>query len=866
MTVATPPVLQRLAPVSGPLVGREAELDRLREAWARASTGRGGTVLLVGEAGVGKTRLVAELAYEVEEAGGTVAVGACRPGDEPYQPLVDALGPLPPGTDRDAVFDAVADVVAVRARRAPMLLVVDDLHHSDRSTLLVLGRLVQAAAGSSVLVLAVHRETAVDRSHPLGEFLARLPSGPEVERLNLGGLAPEAVVEMVGDAELAGRVWRQSEGNPVRVKELLRLESLDGAWPPDFDELVACRVVQLRPTARKLLEAAAVAGPEFHPSVAASAAGVPAERAPGVLKQLAAAGLVVEEQAGQGDTRRFTSEMLREAVVRRLAPTERVALHLRTGRALERQQRAGGPRPSLLALHFRAAAPVGGSAAAVVSSVRAGDRAMEVLAWEDAADHYGHGVAASAGAGPRARADLLLSLGEAQRLAGETARARQAFLEAATLARSCADGARMARAALALGQVAAVWGADPELEALAGEAGVLLGRGSAPGSPAASARSAFTDFASDALYDVLDGVEPRRRRAPPAPATPDVPSDPAASAGAAPAAALLRARHVALAGLEHAGERLAAADELVALAGRTGDDDLAITGRGWRLVDALGLGRVDQAAADQVAHADLARRLADPRHDADAAAWSAMRAMLDGRVDDARPAASDAFALAVEAGDPEAEASYLLQRWWLALEWGTPEELSEVAGACRARAATAAAGRAWRAAAALALARSGRLDLAAEELRRVVDLGLGELIRDPDRLQPLTCLVEVAWMLGDGYRAAAAGPLLEPFSDRLVVAGRGMACLGSAARASGLVAASAGHWDQAERQFKVALAVHRRIGALALLARTRFQWSQVLVERGRKGDKRRAAESRRKATEIATRLGMSRLLEDLAGH
>ena len=146
----------------------------------------------------------------------------------------------------------------------------------------------------------------------------------------------------------------------------------------------------------------------------------------------------------------------------------------------------------------------------------------------------------------------------------------------------------------------------------------------------------------------------------------------------------------------------------------------------------------------------------------------------------------------------------------------------------------------------------------------MVDHGLGELVRDPGRLHPLVVLAEVAWTLGDGYRAATVGPLLEPFADQLAVAGRGLACAGSVARACGLVAASAHRWEDAAQHLEAALAVHRRIGALPLLARTRFEWSRVLRERNRKGDRRRAAESERKAAELADRLGMSRLLEEMA--
>lgn len=191
--------------------------------------------------------------------------------------------------------------------------------------------------------------------------------------------------------------------------------------------------------------------------------------------------------------------------------------------------------------------------------------------------------------------------------------------------------------------------------------------------------------------------------------------------------------------------------------------------------------------------------------------------------------------------------------------------LSQVIDECRDRASTGAEGRMWRTALALALARDGRLDLAVEELRRVTDHGLGELVRTPGRLHPLAGLAEVAWMVGDAQRAAMVGPLLEPFADRLVVAGRGLVCHGSAARACGMVAASGHRWEEAQRHFEAALAVHRRIGAQPLLARTQFEWSSVLLQRGRKVDRRRAADWRRRSAELAESLGMSRLLREIAG-
>ena len=851
MTLTSPHVVQRLAPVGGPLAGRTAEMAALREAWAEAVAGRGGMVLLGGEAGVGKSRLAAELAGEVDAEGATVLVGRCPAGGaEPYHPLVEALGPLPPGHvgGREGVFMELAKVVAARAERSPVLLVLDDLHRTDRSTALAIRHVVQTAAHARILVLGTYRDITVDRAHPLMELL----SCPAVQRIEIEGLSVDDVTDLVGDPELGRRLWRGSAGNPVTMAELLRPGALDGHLR-SFDELVARRVSELRQPARAFLEAAAVAGSEFHVDVVARAVGIRSDRASAALKQVAGAGFVVEEPSGPGDTRRFVHDMVRESVVRGLEPGPRVDLHLKIGRALGADPRRSGAPAAVLAWHYRAAAPVGGSSPALGYSAQAGERAMELLAWEEAAVHFGHALAASAGADPKLRCDLLLALGEAQRLAGEKQRARQAFLEAATLAEACHDGARLARAALALGHVGAVWGKDAELERLAGEARTMLGEAVPP------SLTAQFDFASDSLYDVLDDVGHD-----PVPEPPAEVGTVEVSKGRVTGDAFHRARHVALAGPEHAGERLVAAEEIVALAVKTGDDELAVSGHGWRMIDALELGRADQSAADQAAHASAAQRLGGARPKADVETWAAMRALLEGRVDDARSSAAAAFALAYEAGDPEAEDTYLTQRWWLALEWGSTNELTAVANECRDRAASVAGGRAWRAAAALALARSGRLDLAAEELRRVTDHGLGELMRDTGRLHPLTSLAEVAWLVGDGPRAALLGPLLEPFAERLIVAGRGRVCTGSVARACGLVAASAHRWDDAGHHLLAAEVVHRSVGALPLLARTRYEWSTVLVQRGRKGDRRRAAEMRRKSEELATRFAMTRLLEEIA--
>jgi hypothetical protein len=236
-----------------------------------------------------------------------------------------------------------------------------------------------------------------------------------------------------------------------------------------------------------------------------------------------------------------------------------------------------------------------------------------------------------------------------------------------------------------------------------------------------------------------------------------------------------------------------------------------------------------------------------------------MRALVAGRSADAAAAAARAFALGTEAGDPTAAAAYLVQRWAVALEWGTDDDLVGVADECDAAASDGAASPAWRAMAAVALARAGQDELAAEELRRVMAGGLGKLRRDPGRLHPLACLAEAAWIVGDAAAASAVAGLLEPLAESCVVVQRGLVWRGSVARFYGLAVATTGRWDDAERHLGAALAVHRRGDAHALAARTRMEQAAVLRARRRRGDRRRAAEAERAAVEAARRLGMARL-------
>jgi class 3 adenylate cyclase/tetratricopeptide (TPR) repeat protein len=279
-----PPLLTDVGRI---FVGRESELDRLGQLWKETAAGERRVALLAGEPGVGKTRLAAELALQVHDAGGLVLAGRC---DEdlgvPYQPFVEALrhfvdhtrpgdlhgrlgrygGELArlvpevadaapdfpaslrsdPETERYRLFDAVAGWLAA-AGEEPLLFVLDDLQWAAKPTLLLLRHLLRSPNVMRVLFLGTYRDTDVHQDHPLRQVLADLRRQGGIDRLSLLGLDSSSVVAFMEQAAghqldeddilLARAVYEETEGNPFFVREILRhltesggLQRRDGRW------------------------------------------------------------------------------------------------------------------------------------------------------------------------------------------------------------------------------------------------------------------------------------------------------------------------------------------------------------------------------------------------------------------------------------------------------------------------------------------------------------------------------------------------------------------------------------------------------------------------------------------------------------
>jgi ATP/maltotriose-dependent transcriptional regulator MalT len=360
--------------VSPVLVGRAAEIAVLGESWARARGGSPATVLIGGEAGIGKTRLVRQFTAGVEAE---VLYGGCvdlSGGGLPFAPFTAALrghagspAELLPGdvqadtdTARARLFEEVLTRFAGLCARQPVVLVIEDVHWIDRSSLDLLSFLVrnQQAAGA-LLCVVTYRSDELERAHPLRGSLAELDRVAWTRRLELPRLTRRAVGSLVGAiagaepaAGLVAEIHRRSEGNPFFAEVLLDRQDQPGL-PESLQDLLLARVARLpEPTQAVLRVASAGVGQVSHELLAA-ASGLDNGALSAALRPAVAAGVLVVD----GDGYRFRHALISEAVRDDQLPGERATAHWRYAQALaaDHTLAADGSGPAELAFHWHAA-------------------------------------------------------------------------------------------------------------------------------------------------------------------------------------------------------------------------------------------------------------------------------------------------------------------------------------------------------------------------------------------------------------------------------------------------------------------------------------------------------------------------------
>ncbi|MCA1843198.1 MAG: AAA family ATPase, partial [Actinobacteria bacterium] len=366
-----------------PLVGREVERSRLDELWQATSLGQRHLVFVAGEPGIGKSRLTADFARTVHGGDAAVLFGRCDEGmGVPYQPFVEALGrylrqapqlglgrlaselvrlvpeigervgdlspPLrsDPETERYRLFDAVAAWLGAVSETAPVLFVIEDLHWATKPTLLLLSHLLRSDEELRLLLLVTFRDTPLDMTPDLADFVAELLRQPDVERLRLAGLDESgvgALMEAQAGHDLDDDGWAlarvvhgETAGNPFYVGEMLRLLAdkgdivrRDGRWVPGLPlakldvpdsvrDVVERRLTRLPDRTSETLALAAVLGERFELAVLVQASGESESSITEVLRPAVSARLVNETNAG---SYHFTHALVRSALEDALGPT-----------------------------------------------------------------------------------------------------------------------------------------------------------------------------------------------------------------------------------------------------------------------------------------------------------------------------------------------------------------------------------------------------------------------------------------------------------------------------------------------------------------------------------------------------------------
>lgn len=891
------------------LIGRDRELAELTAGLEDALGGRGRLVLIAGDPGIGKTVLAEHLAIRAVERGARVLWGRCWEGGgaPPFWPWMQIVRALVEDCDDDALalylgggapyvarlvpevadrvgpgvragaaasvegdagrfylFEATARLLRNAASARPLLLLLDDLHAADSSSLWLLRFLVPDLPASPLMVLGSYRDVEAKQPGQLREALTELVRHSEpitlrgLEREEVGGLI-EQLSERVPSEERTAFIHDVTEGNPLFVQQLVhtfRLEAIDGhghspvPLPESVRAVIDKRLTPLSADAVEVLAAAAVVGRAFDLSLLSAACDLPVQQVLGALSEAADLGVVTEEPGAIG-LYRFSHPLMREALYERLPIPARMELHQRVGEAIEaRHGSTSGAQLAELAHHFAVVAPVGYGAKALEYARAAGDRALAMHAYDEAAAQYERAlrVLELAGGDEALRCELLLRLGDAQSRAGDHARARQSFLQAAELSSKLGSPEQLGRAALGYGEPQVEGGlVSTRLVSLLQQALDGLRQQDSPLRARLLARLSLELTFSERteLRGPLSqqGVEMARRL-----------GDPAALSDA------LRARWMAVWGPAGLEERSTIAEEILRLARETGDRETELGGRARRTASLLESGDIRAAEADIAAHARLAGELRMPFHQWTAATSRAMRTLLRGDLEEAEKLVDEA--LAVQPARPNARFAHLDQLAAIRWEQGRLAELQAAWRGLVEQFPTVGFARGWLA---HAEAERGLQDEARRGLRSLVE-DIPRLPRDGLWLAALALASLLSARLQEPDGAASLYPLLLPYADRTIAITmpHPVVCLGSASLYLALLAAVASRWDEADGHFQTALRANDRLGAAAFLARTRREYAGMLIRRGRAADRDKAFQLLDQALEAARALGLAWAVQEIS--
>lgn len=461
------------------IVGREGALRACAFALDRACAGNGGLLLVTGEPGIGKTTLLQAAVAHARARDCTVLWAVCPEDDAvpAFWPVVRLLAdcghPLAlsaadelrgelgaTGEDRVLMFDRVASALAQASVARPLVLVLDDLHWADPSSLRLLAFLVKQLRTARVLVMGSYRDTDVGPGHPLMQLLAE--PGTSGETVALSGLAVEDVATLVsrtggsGARAAAGRIHTHTGGNPFFVLHVARLLDAEGHFtssgsslplPLGVRAVLERRLARLSQPCHDLLGTAAVIGARFELTLLAEVSGRDVADVRDLLTEAAAARLT--QVVDEGASHEFAHALVRATMAAQWSAARTAEVHGRVADCL--RHRPGDSRTDLAAIahHELNASGERPATLGVDAAERAGRQAVTARAFEQAAELLARAIAVCPEQDRLAQ--LKLALGDARLRSGDWDAAAAAFCEAAEVARNIGRADLLAQAALGVG-------------------------------------------------------------------------------------------------------------------------------------------------------------------------------------------------------------------------------------------------------------------------------------------------------------------------------------------------------------------------------------------------------------------------------
>jgi class 3 adenylate cyclase len=903
--------LDRLA--GGIFVGREKELEELRGCLTNALSGRGGTAMLIGEPGIGKTRITEEITTYARLRNMQVLWGRCYESegvpaywpwiqivrsyisDRPADILTSEMGSGAPDIaqvvsdvrehipglpeapfgnaehTRFRFFDGITQFLKNASKAQPLLIVLDDLHWADKSSLMLLQFVSREIRSSRVMILGTYRDIEVGRQHPLAETLAELNREQLIRRIHLRGISAEDIGKLIqmtagvkAQPALVDAVLKQTEGNPFFINEIVRLLVTDGrldsastttSWsvtiPQSVRDVIGKRLDHLSEACNHALTVAALIGREFEVAVLKEVADLGEDQMVDLLDE-AMAGRIIAEVPKTPGQYVFTHALIRETLAGELSALRRARMHRQIADKLESLY---GRKPeshlAQLAYHFFEGIQQGDTEKAVLYCRMAGDKALASVAYQEGATHYENALQAlrlEEGPDRKMECELLIALADAFVRAGQPESAKTTYDEAATVARAERLPEQLTLAALGLGGLIG-FGllGNPHLVSLLEEAIETLPDDRYDLQSRARARLA---------QDIGGGDNPEEARglllAEEALLLARKSGDRVAIVRA------LAARYSISNRPETMADRLPVSTEMVKVADNSGDRELQLQAHALHLIALFDAGHLTEADTEFELTSLSARELRQPLYSWYSTIYTSTRAQMQGRFAEAEGLAAQAFAQGQGVDAQLALRCFSVQMLLIRRDQG---RLAELEAQLKAFAAGNSELPVLRAVLSNVYKELRRPDEARSIFRELMPRGFSVFPSDNFRLIALAQLAEVAAYLSEEEGARLLYDALLPYADRHLAIFPSIGSLGACAQYLGQLAATLGRWEKAERHFIAALTANKDLGSKVATGRTQCAFAEMLMRRADTGDRERAGKLLEEALAVAQEIGAKAIVD-----